>query len=99
MPERNVPELSVAEGSVPELSVAEGSLPELSVAEGSDPDNSNRAQLIRLIRELEPGHRLNDDGDQVMLNVVRQLIFHTVWLAEELRVAQEEIDRLSDGNQ
>jgi hypothetical protein len=97
--ESSVPELSVAEGSVPELSVAEGSVPELSVAEGSDPDNSNRAQLIRLIRELEPGHRLNDDGDQVMLNVVRQLIFHTVWLAEELRVAQEEIDRLSDGNQ
>jgi hypothetical protein len=62
-------------------------------------NNPNRTQLIRLIRELEPGHRLTDDGDKVVLDVVRQLIFHTVWLAEELRVAQEEIDRLIDGNQ
>ena len=69
------------------------------VPEKNESNNSNRAELIRLIRELEPGHRLTEDGDKVVLDVVRQLIFHTVWLAEELRVAQEEIDRLIDGSQ
>jgi hypothetical protein len=71
----------------------------VAVPEKNESNNSNRAELIRLIRELEPGHRLTEDGDKVVLDVVRQLIFHTVWLAEELRVAQEEIDRLIDGNQ
>ena len=30
------------------------------------------------------------------LDVLRQLILHTVWLAEEVRVLQEEVDRLND---
>jgi hypothetical protein len=77
---------------VPEIEAPKSAAPDKVVAE-----DSNRAQLIRLIRELEPGHQ-TDDGDKVVLDVVRQLIFHTVWLAEELRVAQAEIDRLGEGH-
>jgi hypothetical protein len=45
------------------------------------------------VGELDPGHRLTDAD----VSLVRQLIFHTVWLSGELKVAQEEIDRLSGG--
>ncbi len=47
------------------------------------------------MRELEPGHRLQDNGDHVLMDVLRQLILHTVWLAEEHRVLQDEVDRLN----
>lgn len=59
--------------------------------ENNDPNSANRAHLIRLIRELDAGHRLTDAD----VSLVRQLIFHTVWLGEELNVAQGEIDRLN----
>ncbi len=91
-----MPEIDVSKSAFPDTATPDKQLAN-GLADNGDP-NSNRAQLIRLIRELEPGHRLTDDGDKVMLDVVRQLIFHTVWLAEELRVAQEEIDRLSEGH-
>jgi hypothetical protein len=65
------------------------------VHDHDDVESSNRTQLIRLIRDLEPGRRLRDGGDHALHDVVRQLIFHTVWLAEEVRVLQEEIDRLN----
>ncbi len=47
------------------------------------------------MRELEPGHRSQDNGDHVLMDVLRQLILHTVWLAEEHRVLQDEVDRLN----
>ncbi len=91
-----MPEIDVSTSALPDTATPVKPLAANGLADDGDP-NSNRAQLIRLIRELEPGHRLRDDGDKVVLDVVRQLIFHTVWLAEELRVAQEEIDRLNEG--
>jgi hypothetical protein len=61
------------------------------VHENADPNSANRAHLIRLVGELDAGHRLTDAD----VSLVRQLIFHTVWLSGELKVAQEEIDRLN----
>jgi hypothetical protein len=63
------------------------------VHQDADPNSANRAHLIRLVGELDPGHRLTDAD----VSLVRQLIFHTVWLAGEMNVAQEEIDRLNGG--
>jgi hypothetical protein len=65
------------------------------VQEHDEPDAAIRTQLVKLMRELEPGHRLQDEGDHVLMDVLRQLILHTVWLAEEHRVLQEEVDRLN----
>ena len=65
------------------------------VQEHDEPDAAIRTQLVRLMRELEPGRHRTDDGDHVLLDVLRQLILHTVWLAEEHRVLQEEVDRLN----
>jgi hypothetical protein len=65
------------------------------VHEHDEPDAAIRTQLVRLMRELEPGRNLKDEGDHVLLDVLRQLILHTVWLAEEHRVLQEEVDRLN----
>jgi hypothetical protein len=60
-----------------------------------EPDSAIRTQLVRLMRDLEPGRLHRGDADQVTLDVLRQLILHTVWLAEEVRVLQEEVDRLN----
>jgi hypothetical protein len=66
-----------------------------NVHEYDEPEAAIRTQLVRLMRDLEPGRHLKDDGDHVLLDVVRQLILHTVWLAEEHRVLQAEVDRLN----
>jgi hypothetical protein len=60
-----------------------------------DPDSAIRTQLVRLMRDLEPGRLRRGDADHVTLDVLRQLILHTVWLAEEVRVLQDEVDRLN----
>ncbi len=61
-----------------------------------EPDSAIRTELVRLMRDLEPGRRhRGGDADQVTLDVLRQLILHTVWLAEEVRVLQDEVDRLN----
>ncbi len=60
-----------------------------------EPDSAIRTQLVRLMRDLEPGRRHRGDADHVTLDVLRQLILHTVWLAEEVRVLQDEVDRLN----
>jgi hypothetical protein len=60
-----------------------------------DPDSAIRTQLVRLMRDLEPGRLRRSDADHVTLDVLRQLILHTVWLAEEVRVLQDEVDRLN----
>jgi hypothetical protein len=60
-----------------------------------EPDSAIRTQLVRLMRDLEPGRRHQDDSEHAMLDVLRQLILHTVWLAEEVRVLQDEVDRLN----
>ena len=65
------------------------------VHEHDEPDAAIRTQLVRLMRELEPGRHVQGDGDHVLLDVLRQLILHTVWLAEEHRVLQDEVDRLN----
>ncbi len=69
---------------------------EKHVREIVEPDSAIRTQLVRLMRDLEPGRRHQDDTDHVTLGVLRQLILHTVWLAEEVRVLQDEVDRLND---
>jgi hypothetical protein len=60
-----------------------------------EPDSAIRTQLVRLMRDLEPGRRHKDETEHAMLDVLRQLILHTVWLAEEVRVLQDEVDRLN----
>jgi hypothetical protein len=60
-----------------------------------EPDSAIRTQLVRLMRDLEPGRQSRDDTEHVMQDVLRQLILHTVWLAEEVRVLQDEVDRLN----
>ncbi len=60
-----------------------------------EPDSAIRTQLVRLMRDLEPGRQHREDSEHVMLDVLRQLILHTVWLAEEVRVLQDEVDRLN----
>jgi hypothetical protein len=60
-----------------------------------EPDSAIRTQLVRLMRDLEPGRQQREDSEHVMLDVLRQLILHTVWLAEEVRVLQDEVDRLN----
>ena len=58
--------------------------------ENDNPNIANRTQLIRLIGELQTGHRLTE-SDVALLH---QLIVHTVWLARELHVAEQKIDEL-----
>jgi hypothetical protein len=65
------------------------------VPDSYEPDSAIRTQLVRLMRDLEPGRRLKEDADPMPLHVLRQLILHTVWLAEEVRVLQNEVDRLN----
>jgi hypothetical protein len=59
-----------------------------------EPESGIRTQLVRLMRDLEPGRRHRDDTHATQ-DVLRQLILHIVWLSEEVRVLQDEVDRLN----